>query len=65
MSVDYRRLNEVSQKDSFPSPRPPQAVDALAGAKVLSSLDLAMVYSQVPVARRDLEKTTLRNNGGF
>ena len=31
--VDYRRLNSVTRKDSYPIPRVDDALDALSGAK--------------------------------
>ena len=55
--VDYRRLNEVTVKDAFPIPKIEQTFDALNGAKLFSTLDLASGYWQVPVAPEDRHKT--------
>ena len=56
MSVDYRRLNAVTKFDCLTLPRLDEALDAVAGATVFSSLDLAMAYHQVPVKPADVEK---------
>ena len=57
MCVDYRRLNSITKFDCFPLPHLDEALDAFAGATVISSLDLAMAYHQVPIKHVDVEKT--------
>ncbi|KAL7870950.1 hypothetical protein SRHO_G00084470 [Serrasalmus rhombeus] len=41
MCVDYRLLNSKTRKDAFPLPRIEESLDALAGARWFSTLDLA------------------------
>ena len=65
MCVDYRRLNAATRVDSFAIPRLDEALDAFAGAKVFSSLDLAMAYHQVPVHPKDVEKTAFVTHAGM
>lgn len=57
MCVDYRRLNAVTRRDSFPLPRIEESLDAVGGAKYFSSIDLASGYYQLAVAEEDKEKT--------
>ena len=37
--VDYRKLNAVTVRDVYPLPRIDDALDALAGAKLFTTLD--------------------------
>ncbi|KAK2898063.1 hypothetical protein Q8A73_014443 [Channa argus] len=48
--VDYRRLNAVTKKDSYPLPRNDDALDYVAGSCWFSSLDLRSGYWQVELA---------------
>lgn len=47
LCIDYRQLNSVTEKDAFPLPRVDDAIDAMAGARYFSTLDLAAGYWQV------------------
>ena len=55
--VDYRQLNQVTKKDSYPLPRIDDMLDALGSSSWFTSLDLASGYWQVEVAPEDREKT--------
>ena len=55
--VDYRALNQVTEKDAHPLPRIEDSLDALAGACVYSTLDMTSGYHQVEVAEADRDKT--------
>ncbi|KAK0131974.1 Retrovirus-related Pol polyprotein from transposon 17.6 [Merluccius polli] len=57
MCVDYRLLNSKTRKDAFPLPRIEESLDALSGARLFSTLDLASGYNQVPVSDQDRPKT--------
>lgn len=50
LCVDYRALNNKTQKDRFPMPLIDDQLTNLSGNKYFTSLDLASGYYQVPVA---------------
>ena len=55
--VDYRRLNSVTRKDSYPIPRIDDALDALSGAKYFSTLDLRSGYHKVEMDKTSRQHT--------
>ena len=64
--VDYRKLNEVTIKDSYPLPRVDDCLEALSGAKWFSSMDLNSGFWQIGMDDTDKEKTAfLRSMGLF
>ena len=62
--VDYRGLNEVTEKDGHPLPRIEDSLDALAGATVFSTLDMTSGYYQVEVEPGDRDKTAFVTGRG-
>ena len=63
--VDYRKLNQVTVKDSYPLPRIDDSLDALEGAKWFSTLDLSSGYWQVEMVDCDKEKTAFTTGTGL
>ena len=64
--VDYRRLNDVSQKDAYPMPRIDACLDAMNGARWFSTFDLRSGYHQVLMGEESRDKTTfVRREGTF
>ena len=57
LCVDYRRLNAVTTKSSFPLPRIDESLQALGQARYFSVLDLTSGYHQVAMDKDDMEKT--------
>ena len=62
--IDYRRLNEVSHKDSYPLPRIYTCLDSMAGARWFSIFDLRADYHQVQIDPTSAEKTTFITRDG-
>jgi len=62
--VDYRRLNAVTTKNSYPIPRMEDCIDSLGDARVFSTLDCNAGYWQVPTAPDDIEKTAFTSHMG-
>ncbi|GJW37423.1 reverse transcriptase domain-containing protein [Tanacetum coccineum] len=56
--IDYRKLNEATQKDHFPLPFMDQMLERLAGNEYYCFLDGFLGYFQIPIDPKDREKTT-------
>lgn len=63
--VDYRKLNDVTKKDSYPLPRIDDTLDTLSGANIFSTLDLKSGYWQVAIQEEDREKTAFTAGNGL
>ncbi|KAF9760592.1 Retrovirus-related Pol polyprotein from transposon, partial [Nosema granulosis] len=64
--VDYRQLNKIVAKEEYPIPRIDDALDALGGARVFTSLDLESGYHQIKVEEKDRYKTAfITRNGAY
>ena len=55
--VDYRKLNSITRKDSYPLPNIDDTLSSLAGAKHFCALDLASGYWQVPLSDKAKPKS--------
>ncbi len=62
---DYRMLNEVTIKDSYPMPRIEETLESLSGAQWFSTLDLASGYWQVELDADAKEKSAFVVRGGL
>ena len=63
--VDYRRVNNLTIKDSYPLPGIDDTINALRGSKWFSTLDLASGDWQVLMAPEDAEKTAFTTQFGL
>lgn len=57
LCIDYRKLNAVTVRDSFPLPRMDELLTSLAGMRYFTTLDLSNSYWQIEVYPEDREKT--------
>ena len=63
--IDFRRLNSITRKDTFPIPRIDDCLDLLGNAKYFSTIDLASGYWQVPLTERSKCKTAFIADGSL
>ena len=49
LCTDYRKLNSVTIKDSYPLPRIDDIIDVIGNARFLTTIDLLKGYYQVPL----------------
>lgn len=63
--VDYRALNDITRKDSYPLPNIQDCFDALGGTSWFSSIDLQSGYWQVGMSPKDAPKTAFTCTAGL
>ncbi|KAJ8401943.1 hypothetical protein AAFF_G00375240 [Aldrovandia affinis] len=64
LCADYRPLNDVTRKDSYPLPRIDESLDLVSGSSWFSSLDLHGGYYQVPLSQRPGLRPPSAQGGG-
>ena len=64
--VDYRKLNAVTVRDSYPLPRMDECIDSLGDAKIFTTIDCVSGFWQVPIKKENQDKTTfVCHHGAF
>ncbi|CAA9327091.1 hypothetical protein AVDCRST_MAG94-1729 [uncultured Leptolyngbya sp.] len=64
LCVDYRALNSITVKNRCTIPRIDDLLDAVAGSKFFTSLDLTSGYHQILISEEDRPKTAFRTPFG-
>ena len=62
---DFRHLNAVTIKAAYPTPRIDESLSKLGDAKFFTTLDLGSAFWQVPLRKKDREKTRFACELGF
>lgn len=62
--IDFRKLNDITVGDSFPTPIIPKILDALGKSKYFSTIVCASGFLQVPVKLEDQPKTAFSSREG-
>jgi hypothetical protein len=65
LCIDYRGLNEVTRKDTYPLPRVDDTLDELKDANFYTHIDLASGLWQVRVRDKDIHKTAFQTPDGL
>ncbi|KAL9979865.1 hypothetical protein ACROYT_G017589 [Oculina patagonica] len=63
--VDFRRINKVTKKDSFPMPLVADTLDALSGTQYFTTLDLKSGYWQIELHPSAQEKSAFVTHNGL
>lgn len=63
--VDYRKVNEATQKDAYPLPKIEECLDTLSGSKLFSTLNLLSGFHQFEVNEKDRPKTAFITKHGL
>ena len=65
MVIDYRALNKVTVKDSYPMPRIQDVTDVLQGSEWFTGIDCVQAFHQIPMAdERSKDLTTFKGPTG-
>ena len=64
LCVDYRKLNDMTIRNSYPLPLIGDLLDRVKGAKVFTKLDLKSAYNLVRIKEGDEYKTAFRTRYG-
>ena len=62
--IDYRKLNTMTIKDSYPLPRMDECIDTLGDARIFTTLDAFNGYWQIDVPQEDRGKTAFVCHSG-
>ena len=62
-TVDFRKLNNVTRKDSFTIPKISEIMDQLMKAKYFTSIDLGSAYHQIKMDKDSQQNTALQHSG--
>jgi hypothetical protein len=62
--VDYRKLNAMTTRDTYPIPRREECIDSLGDARIFSTLDCNCGYWQIPMEPDARDKNTFTCHKG-
>ena len=57
LCIDFRKVNEISKKDAYPTPFMTEILDKLSVARYILTIDLNKAYHQIPLSEESKPKT--------
>lgn len=63
--VDYRKVNAMTVRDTYPLPRMDECIDSLGGATIFSTVDCNNGYWQTKIPEADRNTTTFSSHHGL
>lgn len=63
--VDYRQLNNITERDSYPLPRISDTLNRLNGHQLFTKMDLRAGYHQIRIHPDDKDRTTFTTYNGL
>jgi hypothetical protein len=63
--VDYRKLNALTIKDSYPLPRIDDILNKMGGARFYTTMDLSTAFWSIPIREEDRAKTAFTTKFGL
>ena len=64
LCVDYRRLNAITIKDVYPTPRVDTAIDSMKDSRFFAKMDLRSGFYQIRANPEDVHKTAFKTGLG-
>ena len=62
--MDFRQLNQISERQAFPMHNMEELMDKLHGTRYFSTIDLGNAYYQVELEKESQEKTAFSTKCG-
>ena len=59
------KLNAMTHNDAYPVPRAQDCLDAVAGSRMFSTMDILSAYNQVSMTEKDIPKTAFTTKYGL
>lgn len=63
MCINFRALNNITEKSAYPLPRIDEIFDTLSKPKIFSIIDATSGYHQIAIKEEDIEKTAFAWKG--
>ena len=65
LCCDYRGINNLTRRDSFPLPPVESLIEAIGSSKYFAKIDLTQFFHQIPMKPADIEKTAINTRYGL